>query len=124
MSQRILVIDDDPDILGVITGYLEDDGFEVETAPNGMQGLAKATASPPDLVLLDVMMPEMNGMDVFKQLRKQPETVGVPVIFLTALQERKYIKAALLAGIDQYITKPFDFNDLLGKVRSTLADSV
>lgn len=120
MSKRVLVIDDDPDTLATTKGMLGVNGFDVVTANGGEEGVAKALTDSPDLILLDVLMPRMNGMEVFKKLREEPKTAGIPVIFLTAVEEETFVKSALMLGADQYITKPFDPEDLMIEVRKTL----
>jgi len=84
MTERILVVDDDPDILGFVRLNLELDGFEVELAGGGREALEKAAAAPPDLMLLDVMMPEIDGLTVLRRMRSDAPTANVPVIMLTA----------------------------------------
>ena len=122
MGKRVLVIDDDPDVLATTKGMLGADGFDVVTADGGEEGVAKALADSPDLILLDVLMPRMNGMEVFKKLREEPKTTGIPVIFLTAVGEETFVKSALMLGAEQYITKPYDPEDLLVEVRKTLGE--
>lgn len=120
MSGRILVIDDDPDTLALVRGFLDVAGFEVETAAGGEAGLAAARADPPDLVLLDVIMPGMSGMEVFERLKEEPETKEIPVIFVTAVEEEPFKNAALALGVDRYIMKPFEALDLMAKIHSAL----
>jgi DNA-binding response OmpR family regulator len=121
MAKRILAIDDEPDTLMIIKSALAGEGYEVETAASGQAGLDAAFANPPDLITLDVMMPGMNGADVSRKLKANPATARVPIIMLTALQEKKYIKAALLQlGVQYYIVKPFEISDFLGKVKEAL----
>jgi DNA-binding response OmpR family regulator len=121
MGKRILAIDDEPDTLLIIKNALSGEGYEVETAEGGRAGLDAAFANPPDLITLDVMMPDMNGADVSRKLKANPATSRIPIIMLTALQEKKYIKAALLQlGVDYYIVKPFEISDFLGKVKEAL----
>ena len=122
MSKRVLVIDDDPDVLATTKVMLGADGYDVLTADGGEEGVAKALADSPDLILLDVLMPRMNGMEVFKKLREEPKTTGIPVIFLTAVGEETFVKSALMLGAEQYITKPYDPEDLLVEVRKTLGE--
>lgn len=122
MSKRVLVIDDDPDVLATTKGMLGVHGFDVVTANGGEEGVAKALADSPDLILLDVLMPRVNGMEVFKRLREEPKTAGIPVIFLTAVGEETFVKSALMLGADQYITKPYDPEDLMAEVHKTLSE--
>lgn len=121
MAKRILAIDDEPDTLMVIENALKGEGYEVETAQGGEEGIKRAFENPPDLITLDVMMPGMNGADVSRKLKSNPATAKVPIIMLTALHEKKYIKAALLQlGVDYYIVKPFEIVDFLNKVKEAL----
>jgi DNA-binding response OmpR family regulator len=120
MGRRILAVDDETDVLMILKTALQSEGFEVETAGNGADGLALAKENPPDLILLDVMMPGMSGFDVFQQLKEDDATSQIPVIMLTGMSERKNIQSALAAGIEYYIVKPFEFHDLLTKVNHAL----
>ena len=121
MGKRVLAVDDEPDVLMIVRTALQSEGFDVETAANGKDCLEIATENPPDLIILDVMMPGMSGFDVLKELKAEPKTSTVPVIMLTGLSERDKMLEALSSGIDYYIVKPFDFNDLIGKVNQALA---
>ena len=120
MGKRILAIDDESDVVIILKSALESEGFEVETHTNGPDGLAAARENPPDLILLDVMMPGMTGFEVLEALKEEESTSLVPVIMLTGMSERKKIQEALASGIDYYIVKPFDFHDLLTKVNQAL----
>lgn len=122
MAKRILAIDDEPDTLLVIKNALKGEGYDVETAQDGESGIKAAIENPPDLITLDVMMPGMNGAEVSRQLKANPATAKVPIIMLTALSEKKYIKAALFQlGVQYYIVKPFEIVDFLNKVKEALA---
>ncbi|MGI9665639.1 MAG: response regulator [Acidimicrobiia bacterium] len=123
MSERILVVDDDPDILQFVRLNLELDGFEVELAGGGREALEKAAASPPDLMLLDVMMPEIDGLTVLRRLRSDPATSSIPVIVLTARSLAEDRVKGLDLGADDYITKPFDLEELIARVRTVLRRS-
>jgi CheY-like chemotaxis protein len=120
MGKRILAVDDESDVLMIVELALSGEGFEVETAKNGPDGLALARENPPDLILLDVMMPGMTGFEVLAQLKADEATSLIPVIMLTGVSERKKIQEALASGIDYYIVKPFEFHDLLNKVNQAL----
>lgn len=108
-NRSLLLIDDEPDIREVAKISLElVGGYEVRTAGSGVEGLAAAAADPPDAILLDVMMPDMDGPEVVRRLRAGPATAGIPVLFITAkaqLTDRQRLAAADVAGI---LTKPFD----------------
>ncbi len=120
MKERILVVDDDPDILQFVRMNIELEGFEAETAEGGMAALDAAKARPPDLVLLDVMMPEMDGLTVLRRLRGMPATANVPVIILTAKALAEDRVRGLDLGADDYITKPFDLEELMARIRTVL----
>lgn len=121
MPHTILVIDDDEDLLATVSLALRTEGFDVETAAGGKEGLEKAVASPPDLVVLDIMMPDMNGSEVAKQLKANEATSAIPIVMITALQEKKYMKAAIQQfGVEYYIVKPFEMDDFVNKVRYAL----
>ena len=101
MTERILVVDDDPDILQFVQMNLEMDGFEVDLAGGGREALEKAAASPPDLMLLDVMMPEIDGLTVLRRMRSDPPTANIPVIVLTARSLAEDRVKGLDLGADQ-----------------------
>lgn len=106
LSKTILVVDDDPDIRELIGFNLLQAGFRVETAENGAAGIKKAIRLLPDLILLDVMMPEMDGIEACKQLREHPKTKGCLIAFLSARGEDYSQIAGFDSGADDYITKP------------------
>jgi DNA-binding response OmpR family regulator len=119
--KRILVIEDDPDIALSLRLKLErDGGFEVVTAHDGAAGLRLAVEHPPDLVLLDLNLPGMDGFEVCRQLRKTPATAATPVIMLTARIGESDRVAGLDMGADDYITKPFSPKEALARVRAVL----
>lgn len=120
MKERILVVDDDPDILQFVRMNLELEGFDAETAGSGQEALDAAKARPPDLVLLDIMMPAMDGLTVLRRLRQSPATSNVPVIILTAKALAEDRVRGLDLGADDYITKPFDLEEMVARVRTVL----
>lgn len=115
--QRILVVDDDPEILSLLKRGLSYEGYAVETASNGAEALAKAREKEPDLVVLDVMMPEMDGVEVARRLRQAGD---VPILMLTAKGTVADRVAGLDGGADDYLVKPFAFDELLARVRALL----
>jgi len=117
---RILVVDDEPDLVSTIQCRLEWCKCEVITAANGREGLEKAAQEKPDLILLDTNMPVMNGHEVLDCLRKHPDLKSIPVIMCTALCEAKDISTASSYGVADYITKPLDVTDLMGKITAIL----
>ncbi len=114
---RLLVADDDPDILSFVRRGLIFEGYEVDTAADGLEALEKARSSPPDLVILDVMMPGLDGIEVAKRLRQAGK---VPVLMLTARGTVADKVAGLDSGADDYLVKPFDFDELLARIRALL----
>jgi CheY-like chemotaxis protein len=122
-KKKILAVDDESDLLLIIKTALFSEGYDVVTASNGPDALALAQDHKPDLIILDMMMPEMNGFEVLDNLRRQEATMGIPVIMLTGVSEKGKIRQALDAGINYYIVKPFEFHDLIAKVKIAIADS-
>jgi len=120
MSRTILVVDDERNIVELARLYLRNEGFEIETAYNGREGLEKARATHPSLVLLDIMMPEMDGFEVFRQLRKDSD---IPVIMLTARSDDVDKVVGLELGADDYITKPFNPRELVARIKAVLRRS-
>jgi diguanylate cyclase (GGDEF)-like protein len=120
MSERVLVADDDPDILTVVKVNLELDGFELETAVDGEDALQKATSQPPNVIILDIMMPRMDGLTALHRLRSQASTASIPIILLTARGLPEDRVRGLELGADDYITKPFDITELAARVRAVL----
>jgi two-component system alkaline phosphatase synthesis response regulator PhoP len=117
MSKKILVIDDEPKIVEICQDYLRAAGFEVVSAGDGLQGLTTARREKPDLVVLDLMMPGMDGLDVCRGLRREGNT---PIIMLTARVEESDKLVGLELGADDYITKPFSPRELVARVRVVL----
>lgn len=117
--QRILVVDDDPDILEIVQVNLEGAGFEVIGASNGLEALKRVRRESVDLVILDVMMPKMDGWEVLREIEADPRTAKVPVIMLTCLSADPDILQGLQEGAVEYITKPFD-SDRLVAIASVL----
>ncbi|TMA43973.1 MAG: response regulator [Deltaproteobacteria bacterium] len=113
MNTLILVVDDDQDNVNIAREILLSRGFEVRVAYNGPSALASVEQQRPDLVLLDVMMPQMSGMEVLDRLRANPATAGVPVILVTAKDQDEDLLAGYKYGADYYITKPFSAKQLL-----------
>lgn len=119
-TATILVVDDEPDLLSTIKTRLEWNKFKVFTALNGRQGLQAATAHKPNLILLDNNMPEMTGLEMLEIMREHPDLKDIAVIMVTAVCEPQKIDAASSLGVNDYITKPFDFADLLQKITQIL----
>ena len=118
---RILLVDDEPDLLVLVRNILRDEGFTVDTAENGEVALKKARSFKPDLVVLDMMMPGMSGVDVCQKLRDSPETKGLKVVFLTVVRFSEAGMNVLREfGVMDYITKPFETKDLIKRVKKAL----
>lgn len=117
---KVLVVDDEDNIIELIRLGLRYEGFQVETASNGEQGIALAQRVNPDLVILDVMMPGIDGIEVCRRLRNNPTTRDVPILMLTAKDEVSDRILGLQTGADDYLTKPFDFYELLERIKAIL----
>jgi class 3 adenylate cyclase len=117
---RILVVDDNPTNIKILQTRLASAGYAVVTAADGEEALVTAREATPDLILLDVMMPKLDGIEVCKRLRADPDFPFTPIILVTALSESKDVIAGLEAGADEYLTKPIDHGALLARVRSML----
>ena len=112
MSQKILVVDDDPAVANMIRLGLLGDDYEVLAADNGRTGLERCVAEHPDLVVLDVMMPEMDGFEVLKRLKAKPATAGIPLVMLTAQDDYSDVVRGQQQGVNFYCIKPFMPNEL------------
>ena len=119
-QDRVLVVDDNHDICDLVALKLGNSGFAVVQAYDGISGLQAARDGAFDLIILDVMMPGMSGLDVLRALRAAPETGTTPVLMLTAKTQERDIEAGFAAGADDYITKPFSPRELLIRVRVIL----
>ena len=117
---RILVVEDDRDIADLVVRYLEKAGFAVDTLTSGREAVAAITAHPPDLVILDLMLPHVDGLQVCRVVRSNEKTAHLPIIMLTARAEEAERIAGLELGADDYIAKPFSPNELVARVRSVL----
>ncbi len=116
----ILVIDDNEDSVRIVSKILTSNGFEVASENNGKDGLARARRIVPDLVILDIMMPEMDGLQTLEKMREYPDTSAIPVILLTAKSQDEDVIAGYRGGADYYMTKPFTSKQLLYGVRLVL----
>ena len=120
MPKKILVIEDDLDIAHLLKHYLIRENYSVSTAASGNTGLNLVTKEKPDLVILDLMLPEMDGLEVCRQLRRNPATAQIPILILTAKGEETDKVVGLEMGGDDYVTKPFSSKELLARVRALL----
>jgi two-component system response regulator MprA len=117
---KVLVIDDEENIIEFVRLGLRYEGFQVESAPDGEQGVTAAQRLNPDLIILDVMMPGIDGLEVCRRLRSNPTTKDIPILMLTAKDEVRDKILGLRTGADDYLTKPFDFDELLERMRAIL----
>ena len=122
MAKRILVVDDEPDIRRLVAEALEVTGYDVQTAANGGEAVRTAAQYIPDLVLLDIMMPDMDGFTVYEKLREKPCGLRSPIIFLTARREINDKLLGFEKGAADYITKPFHIKELLARVKVHLGE--
>lgn len=120
MSKKILIIEDERDIRELVTHYLTKEGYRVESVSDGAKGLSLARTLNPDLIILDLMLPELDGLEVCKKLRADPKTVAVPIIMLTAKGEETDKIVGLELGADDYLTKPFSPKELTARVKALL----
>jgi len=119
-APRLLLVDDEPGLRTAVQAYLEDEGFQVTTAVDGLDGWDKAQQQMPDLVISDVMMPRCDGYGLLEKLRADERLGGTPVIFLTAKGMTADRTQGYLAGVDDYIPKPFDPDELVARVRNVV----
>jgi pilus assembly protein CpaE len=123
MAEKILIIDDDLDTLRLVGLMLQRQGYQIAAATNGQQGLEKALADKPNLILLDVMMPDMDGYEVTRRLRANPQTVDIPILMFTAKTQLDDKVAGFEVGADDYLTKPTHPSELQSHVKALLARS-
>jgi len=118
MQRKILVVDDDPNIVDILTFNLKREGYEVISAMDGLEGLKLALGQKPDLILLDVMLPGMNGFEICKEIRKTD--LLTPILMLTAREEERDRVLGLDSGADDYVIKPFGVRELLARIKTNL----
>ena len=122
MAKKILAVDDEKHIVRLVEITLQREGYEVVTASNGAEALEKVATEKPDLVIMDVMMPEMDGLQALQKLKDDPATASVPVIMLTAKAQDSDVFQGWKSGADLYLTKPFNPQELMTFVRRIFAD--
>ena len=120
MATRILIVEDDPDIAQLVVRYLDKAGFITERAASGREALAAIAAKAPDLLVLDLMLPQVDGLEVCRLVRANETTAGMPIIMLTARAEESERIVGLELGADDYLAKPFSPNELVARVRALL----
>ena len=121
-KKKILVVEDEPNIIKLVTFILESNGYEVIPACIGSEGIEKAKAEKPDLIVLDVMMPEMDGFEVAKILNADPATKDIPILMLSSKAQFEDKMKGIDSGATDYITKPFEKEELLQKVKECLEE--
>src|SRR5437667_2019119 len=120
MASRILIVEDDPDIAELVVRYLDKAGFTTERAASGRDALTSISVRPPDLLVLDLMLPHVDGLEVCRTVRGNEATAAIPIIMLTARAEESERIAGLEIGADDYLAKPFSPNELVARVRALL----
>jgi DNA-binding response OmpR family regulator len=120
MQSKILIVDDNSELLTVLRLGFKEAGFTVRTADNGGDALKKVRSFSPDLILLDLVLPEMDGFAICETLKKDHATTSIPIVVLTGLSSQLSRFAGLESGADEYLTKPFNFDEVLTKVNSVL----
>ena len=123
MTPRVLVVDDDPQVLKLLRLNFEMEGYDVDAAPDGAAALAAAARHRPDAVVCDVMMPGMDGLEVVRRLRADPDLSKIPIVVVSAKAQRSDMRDGVAAGADEYVTKPFDPQDVLNAVARLLEEA-
>lgn len=118
--KMVLIIEDNLEIRENTSEILELEGFKVISAENGKTGLAMAAKEKPDIILCDIMMPEVNGYQVIRELKSNPLTASIPFIYVTASGEKNEVKMAMDLGANGYVRKPFDMKELMGVIKRSL----
>ena len=121
--QRILIVDDEPSIVKMVGKRLEVEGFDVLIAMDGQEGLAKAQAESPDLIILDLMLPKLNGYEICTMLKQDTRYQKIPILLLTAKAQSKDEQLGMECGANAYMRKPFQAKELIEKIRLLLAQS-
>ncbi len=120
MCSNILIADDEPDVLALVGANLKAAGFQVSSAADGSQALAIARRNPPDLAVLDLMMPDLNGFEVCRELKRHPDTANIAIVLLTARSDEVDRILGFELGVDDYMTKPFSPRELVLRIKAIL----
>lgn len=119
-KKRVLIVDDEPNIVTALEYLLTKSGYEVAVADNGEEALVAVARARPDLVLLDIMMPRLNGYEVCRRLRERPEWAGIKIVILSAKGREVDVSKGLSLGADLYVTKPFSNTELVARINALL----
>ncbi len=122
--KKVLIIEDHPDMLNILSRELEMMGFGVVSANTGMEGVTKAVEEKPQLILMDIMMPDMDGLEATRLIRSNRETEKIPILAVTALCRESELNACIEAGCNDYIVKPFNFQKFEEKIQAILSDRI
>ena len=121
--RKVLVVEDHPDMMEILTCQMERMGFSVIPARHGKEGVEKALEEKPNLILMDIMMPEMDGLAATRMIRSNPETQHIPILAATVLFRESDLKNCIEAGCNDYLVKPFTYQELEGKIQEYIPDS-
>jgi len=119
-KNKVLVVDDESFIINLLKNGLLEEGFEVVTASNGFEAILAVEEKQPDIVITDIMMPRLTGLEFLKALKNNPATAKVPVLLISAMDQAKIVQQGLEMGAVDFITKPFKINEIVGKLRHYL----
>jgi len=122
VARRVLIVDDDPGVVKLVRANLQAEGLEVTAAANGAECLLAVHSQRPDLIILDVMMPVMDGFQTLRLLKERPETASIPVIMLTVRRSDVDVLHGWTSGVDLYLTKPFETSELIASTKRILGD--
>jgi two-component system, OmpR family, alkaline phosphatase synthesis response regulator PhoP len=120
MAKKIIIIEDEQDIIGLVTHYLEKEGYRVTAIRDGAKGLQQVKSETPDLLILDIMLPEIDGLEICRRVRSDTKVAALPIIMLTAKGEETDRVVGLEVGADDYLTKPFSPKELVARVKALL----
>ncbi|MEM8860083.1 MAG: response regulator [Chloroflexota bacterium] len=120
-SDKVLVIDDSPEHLSLLTMIMELHGYEITIVQNGVEALHLALEDPPDIILLDILLPEFDGFEVCKFFKHYDDTKDIPIIFISACEDAEFKLKAFASGGDDYLTKPFQIDEAIARINNHLA---
>ncbi len=120
MPKKVLIVEDDPGVSRFFSFSLESEGYEVSTAMNGLEGLNKARAELPDVIILDIMLPGLDGFEVCHRLRSDPKTARIPIVMTSAKGQEVDREMALKVGANRFLNKPVEYEDLIDAVKGVI----